>query len=115
MKKTQGVRLVTLTGVVLCLLLVSVASGQPKGKKEYAFRGKVAKFDANAKSLTVNHGKLEGWMGAMTMAYKVDQADDVLKKVKAGDEITAKVYDGDFMLYNVQVVAPTSDKTAPKR
>ena len=114
MKKTQGFRLVTLVGVMLCLL-VSVANAQPKGKKEYAFRGKVEKVDASAKSLTVNHGKIEGWMGAMTMAYKVDKADDVLKKVKAGDEITAKVYDGDFMLYNVQVVAPTSDKTAPKK
>ena len=109
MNRTRVFRLVTLMVVVACLL-VSVASAQPKGKKEYAFRGKVEKVDANAKSLTVNHGKIEGWMGAMTMAYKVDKADEVLKKVKAGDEITAKVYDGDYMLYNVQVVAPTAPK-----
>ena len=114
MKRTQAFRLLTLVGVVLCLL-VSVARAQPKGKKEYAFRGKVEKVDANAKSLTVNHGKVEGWMGAMTMAYKVDKADEVLKKVKAGDEITAKVYDGDYTLYNVQVVAPTGDKAAPRK
>ena len=115
MKKTQGFRLVTLVGVVLCLVLVSVAGAQPKGKKEYSFRGKVEKVDASAKSLTVNNEAVPGWMGAMTMAYKVDKADEVLKKVKAGDQITAKVYDGDLMLYNVQVVATTGDKTAPKK
>ena len=114
MKKTQGFRLVALIGVVLGLLAV-VAGAQQKGKKEYAFRGKVEKVDASAKSLTVNHGAIEGWMGAMTMAYKVDKADEVLKKVKAGDEITAKVYDGDYMLYNVLVVAPTGDKSAPRK
>ena len=112
--KTQGFRLVTLIGVVLCLL-VSVAGAQQKGKKEYTLRGKVEKVDASAKSLTVNHGKVEGWMGAMTMAYKVDKADEVLKKVKAGDEITAKVYDGDYTLYSVLVVPPTGDKAAPKK
>ena len=41
----------------------------------------------------------------MTMSYSVDK-EDVLTKVKAGDTITAKVYDGDVKtLYDVQVVA----------
>ena len=112
MTKTQGFRLVTLIGVVLCVV-VSVASAQPKGKKEFAFRGKVEKVDANAKSLTVNNEAVPGWMGAMSMAYKVDKADEVLKVVKVGDQITAKVYEGDFTLYDVRVVPPAG-KAAPK-
>jgi Cu/Ag efflux protein CusF len=44
-------------------------------------------------------------MAPMTMSYSVDK-EDVLAKVKAGDTITAKVYDGDVKtLYDVQVAA----------
>jgi len=53
--------------------------------------------------------------GAMTMSYAVDK-EDVLKKVKAGDQITAKVYDGDFKtLHDVQVVPPKSSTPPPKK
>ena len=112
MKKMHAFRFGTLLGIALCLL-VAVASAQPKGKKEYVFRGKVEKVDASAKSLTVNNEAIPGWMGAMSMAYKVDKADEVLKVVKVGDQITAKVYDQDFTLYEVRVVPPAG-KAAPK-
>ena len=40
----------------------------------------------------------------MTMTYSADKPD-VYDKVKAGDQITAKVFDGDFStLHDVQVV-----------
>ena len=67
---------------------------------------------AKADRLTVNHGKVEGNMDAMTMPYKVDKPD-ILKKVKVGDRITATVYDGDFTLYDIQVVPP-QDKAKMK-
>ncbi len=90
-------------GTIFCLL-VSVGFAQQSGKKEYTFKGKIEKVDPQAKMLTVNGEKVEGWMGAMTMNYKVDK-EDVLKNLKAGDQITAKVYDGDFKtLYKVEVV-----------
>jgi len=73
-------------------------------KKSYTFHGKVEAV--NADGLTVNGEKVEGWMDAMTMKYKVDDPK-VLKKIKAGDEITATVYEGDLSLHKVQVAAKT--------
>jgi Cu/Ag efflux protein CusF len=97
-------------------LLLSCAYGQqnksaPSGaKKEHTFRGKVQKIDVNAKTFTVNGQKVEGWMDAMTMVYVPDK-EDVLKRVKVGDEITAKVYDGDFRtLHDVQIVPARAEE-----
>ena len=76
----------------------------PAGKKEHVFRGKVEGVDPKAKTLMVNGENVEGWMSAMTMQYSADKPD-VYDKVKVGDQITAKVYDGDFgTLHDVQVV-----------
>ncbi len=101
------VRFGLLIGIALSLLLSSGYAQQEKknaGKKEYTFRGKIEKIDLNAKTFVVNGQKVEGWMGAMTMSYAPDKGD-VLKNLKIGDEITAKVYDGDFhTLYDVHVV-----------
>jgi Cu/Ag efflux protein CusF len=96
---------------LLLSLLVSVAYAQ-SGKKEHVFKGKVEKIDLNNKTFTVNGQKVEGWMDAMTMSYVPDK-EDVLKKVKVGDEITAKVYDGDFRtLHDVQIVSKPPDTKA---
>ena len=72
-------------------------------KKTYTFHGKIESLDAASKSMTVNGEKVEGWMGAMTMKYEVDNGD-VFKAAKVGDNIEATVYDGDFKLYKVHVV-----------
>ena len=81
------------------------AQAAPAGeKKEHVFRGKVEQVDAAAKKLTVNGENVEGWMSAMTMIYTADNAA-IFEKIKAGDQITAKVYDGDFStLHSVEVV-----------
>jgi cobalt-zinc-cadmium efflux system outer membrane protein len=93
--------------MLLCLLMSATYAQQP-AKKSYTFRGKVQQVDPNTKRLTVSAEKVEGWMDAMTMAYVVDKPEDVLTRVKVGDQITAKVYDGDSTLYDVQVVPPGS-------
>jgi Cu/Ag efflux protein CusF len=105
---SQPARIVIVFALLLAVGL-PVALAQQSGKKEHTFRGKVEKVDTKAKLLTVNGENVEGWMAAMTMNYAVDKAD-VLDKVKVGDQITAKVYDGDFKtLYDVRVV-PEKDK-----
>jgi Cu/Ag efflux protein CusF len=82
----------------------SAQSAPPPAGKEHVFRGKVERVDTTAKTLTVAGENVEGWMGAMTMTYSADKPD-VVDKVKAGDQITARVVDGDFStLHDVQVV-----------
>src|SRR5262245_47926389 len=107
-----------IVGAMICLLGSFGYAQQNKNapapaKKEHVFKGKVEKIDLAQKMLTVNGEKVEGWMESMTMSYAPDK-EDVLKKVKVGDQITAKVYDGDYRtLHDVQVVPPSS-APAPK-
>jgi Cu/Ag efflux protein CusF len=64
--------------------------------------------------MAVNGENVQGWMPAMTMTYGVDK-EDVVTHVKVGDQITAKVYEGDFKtLYDVKVVPP-KDKAPPAK
>jgi Cu/Ag efflux protein CusF len=105
---SKHARLTVVAGI-LSLLIVAGAYGQ-SGKKEFAFKGKVEKVDASARTLTVHNENIPGWMASMSMSYTVDKPE-VLKTLKAGDQITAKVYENDFKtLYAVQVVAPAKGK-----
>jgi len=121
MNRKQRVRFAVFLMTIFCLLL-QLAHGQQgdkTGKKEYTFHGKVEKVDADAKTVAVNNEAIPGWMNSMTMTYTVDKPD-VLKSIKAGDQITAKVYEGDFKtLYEVKVLPPPSGKgekkDAPKK
>ena len=102
-------RFMMFVAAVLCLTF-SLYAQQTKAKKEFSFKGKIEKVDANAKTLSVNGEKVDGWMGAMTMVYRVDKPD-VIKTLKVGDQITAKVYEGDFStLYDIKVIPPAPAK-----
>jgi Cu/Ag efflux protein CusF len=102
MKTNWFLRVFASIFVLACLLGANAVAQQAKGKS-HTLAGKVEAVQAD--TLTVNHGKVEGYMDAMTMAYKVDKPD-ILKTVKVGDQISATVYDGDYMLYDVRVVPP---------
>lgn len=101
-------RSIVLIATILCLMagLTFGQQGGKDGKKEFAFKGKVEKVDPNAKTISVNNESIPGWMNSMTMTYTVDKPE-VLKTVKPGDQVTAKVYEGDFkVLYDLKVVPP---------
>ncbi len=104
-------RLISALGIGF--LSAALCLGQP-APKAHMFHGKVEAVDEATKSLKVNGEKVEGWMEAMTMNYKVDDPA-VLKKVKAGDQIMATVYDGDYSLHKVQIVAKNGEDSAPKK
>jgi len=92
-----------ITLLVAASLLAALSCGQASSiKKEYTFHGAVESVDKGSKSLRVNGEKVEGWMDAMTMDYKVDDPS-IVDKVKPGDRITATVYDGDYTLHKVKV------------
>jgi hypothetical protein len=81
----------------------SKSGAQITGKKEHTFRGTVEKVDTSTGMLSVSGENVPGWMGPMTMNYRVDKPANVT--VKPGDHITAKVYDGDFStLHDVHVI-----------
>ncbi len=101
----------TALGALLCLL-IPTAQAQQSAKKAYALRGTVEKVDTTSKRLTVANEPIEGLMGAMTMAYAVDDAD-VISRLKAGDRITAKMYDGDSTLYEVKIVSQPAVTPSP--
>ena len=42
-------------------------------------------------------------MDAMTMAYPVDKPE-TLSAIKAGDQISATVFDGDLTLHDIKVI-----------
>jgi len=100
--------------LALAVFAASVCLGQAApGKKSYTFHGKVEAVNDASKSLKVNGEKVEGWMDAMTMNYKVDDPA-ILKKVKPGDRIMATVYDGDMMLHKVMVMPKAAGDAKPK-
>jgi Cu/Ag efflux protein CusF len=114
MNKKQCRRCVVLFATILCLTAVANAQrADKKGKKEpppfavaFVFKGIVEQLDANAKWVTVTNENIPGWLNYKKMTYKVDNPE-VLKTVKPGDRVTAKVYEGDFkVLYELTVVPP---------
>jgi len=106
-------RILKTLGITLAVigLLVTGAMAQQKGgaKKSYILQGKVEAVNQSGNTMTVNHPKVEGYMDAMTMPYKVDKAES-FSKVKVGDQIRATVYDGDYTLYNIEVVPASKGK-----
>jgi protein SCO1 len=84
------------------------SSAQP-GFKVYHLRGKVVNTHPESGELTVAHEAIAGFMGAMTMPYKLKDPS-VMSELHPGDVITADVLvsqnpDADVLLDHIVVVA----------
>jgi Cu/Ag efflux protein CusF len=109
----QIYRSVTVLSLLVLLAGASFAQST-QDKKSYTFHGKVEAVDADGKSIKVNGEEVKGWMAAMTMDYRVDDAA-VFQKVKPGDQIMATVYDGDLVLHKVQIMPKQGSDSKAKK
>jgi protein SCO1/2 len=77
--------------------------------KVYKLRGKVVSTDAAKGEVTLNHEAIPGFMEAMTMPYKLKDAN-IVGELHPGDTITADVLvsqnaDADILLDHIVIVA----------
>ena len=80
---------------LVCLILALLPAGcqrnpAPKPAQEYQMRGEVVSLDPAAQTATVESGKIEGWMEAMTMEYPIKDKQE-FTKLKVGEKIQAKI------------------------
>ncbi len=82
--------LMTLCAAALTMLL---ACGQTKAVKveRFELHGVIQSLDPSAKSATIKHHEIKGFMGAMTMEFPVKDADEYAK-LRTGETIDATVF-----------------------
>jgi len=71
----------------------AAAQTQQAQPQRYDLKGKVVSIDKAGKMVTVDHGDIPGFMGAMTMPYRV-RDQHLLDNLAPGDQVTAKVVSG---------------------
>ena len=105
------------------LVLILTSCGKPVAKevsataKHFTLRGKVISVDRAAKTATVEHGDIPGYMDAMTMPFPVRQ-DEVWDVLTPGSEIHADLVvdnaNAQYWLENISVSAPpNANQAAP--
>ena len=87
--------------IALAIYTVTCFAQQPE-RKFLTLHGTVQAVDAGEKKLSVANEPIPGGMPSMTMNYTVE-SDSVLSRVKTGDHITAKMYEGETKLYDITV------------
>ena len=85
---------------LLMILLAACGSSQPA--KRYSMQGEIRALDPTSKSATINAGKIEGWMEAMTMEFPV-KPEAEFQKLHVGDRIHATVVVNDLKYYVTDV------------
>jgi Cu/Ag efflux protein CusF len=89
------------------LLLAACGGSKPASPpKEYQLKGVIVRLDPQVRTAVIKHGKIEGWMEAMTMEFPVHDAKD-FEKLAIGKQITATVYvsDDGYWIGNIQPAA----------
>lgn len=85
--------------LILTVLFVACKSAPKPEPRHYDLEGRIVAVNAGAKTLTIAHKAIPGFMEAMTMDYKVKNAN-VFGYAKAGDNIQAQLVmdpDGEYL------------------
>ncbi len=77
--------------MILISALVLAACARRDAPKEYALKGVVVSVDQKAKTATIKHERIEGWMEAMTMEFPVRHDAD-LQKLAPGAKVQGTLY-----------------------
>jgi Cu/Ag efflux protein CusF len=87
------------------LLLASAAhvAGGPAATKEITLFARVESIDKTAKTVTVKHGKIAGYVEAVPATYALDD-ETLISKLRPGDDIRATVREGEHWLRHVRIV-----------
>jgi protein SCO1/2 len=92
---------VALLGLVLALAGAACrrsekeTTGDPAEVRRFPISGVIRGLDAGKPEITLEHGPVEGYMGAMTMSFPVEGKAPVLSGLAVGDRISATlVVDG---------------------
>jgi protein SCO1/2 len=96
---------------------IAAGSASSSSFKIYKLRGKVLSADASRGEVTVNHDAIPGFMEAMTMPYKLKDAN-IASELHSGDVITADVLvsqdaDAEVLLDHIVVVAQAKPDYKP--
>ncbi len=91
-----------IVAILFCALALAACSSSKPAAKRYPMQGVVKALDANAKTATIDAGKIDGWMEAMTMEYPV-RPDSEFQKLHVGDHIEATVVVEDPSYYVTDV------------
>src|SRR5215218_981632 len=84
-------RLRRLTTAVLCAsFLLQGCAPKTANEHRYELKGKVVSLDRAKGEVTVEHGDVQGYMPAMTMAFPLRDAE-ALKVLEAGDQLQASL------------------------
>ena len=88
----------------MLLLVASCHSAQEKTEpaRRYPMQGEIKALDANARTATIDAGKIGDWMGPMVMEYPV-KPDAEFQKLHVGDKISATVVVADVKYYVTEI------------
>lgn len=101
-------------------LLITAGCSRDHGTSEtlnqFRLDGEVVRVDASRQTATIRHGKIEGWMEAMTMDYPVRDKQD-FAKLRVGEHIQARVLqrpsDFEFWIDEIRESGAPETKAAP--
>ena len=97
-KASMSLRIFLFPTTLLLLALVARGGGKTTAARRMPMHGVVKALDTTSKTATIDAGKIDDWMEAMTMEYRV-KPDGEFQKLHVGDKIDATVVVEDVSYY----------------